>query len=200
MTDLSPRKSEQNTQTIDYLDLLLKENEQFQYNFPLLNVKRLVDYDIETDSESESPKSILDNLTKNNFGRKYFNDAENYLIDEITQRKKRKNDDFIESSRPKIFKIDTSSRRKNRQPKKLEVKPILPLGELPQVCLLCDEQFTGPSMLASHVFETHGIDMANVVALANDANEKKKKLPNLLKISDLRKSDSLGKYIVFPLI
>ncbi|EFA05208.1 zinc finger protein 729 isoform X1 [Tribolium castaneum] len=176
-TDLA-RKSDKNTQTIDYLDLLLKENE---LNFP--NLKKLVDYD-DSDSEQDVKKaaSIFDN-----FGRKYFDDAENYLIDEITQRKKRKNEDTIESSRAKICKIETTNRRKNKQPKKLEIKNDF-LGDLPQVCLLCDEQFTGPSMLASHVFETHGIDMA---AVTGDTNDKKKKLPNLLKISDLRKSDSI---------
>ncbi|KAJ3652446.1 hypothetical protein Zmor_018408 [Zophobas morio] len=223
-TDSLSDKQEKNTQTINYLDLLLKESEEFHYDFPKPNLIKLVDYDIESDTNSEPEEpvraaSLLDSLitTKNNFGRKYFDDAENYLISEITQRKnrKRKNSQVIESSLPKICKID---RRKNKQPKKFELKapavevpnfsfaglegesgtnqrtPLLTkdIGTLPQVCLLCDDQFSGPSMLASHVFETHGIDMAHIAALADDAaNDKKKKLPNLLKISDLRKNDSL---------
>lgn len=213
-------KQEKNTQTIDYLDLLLKEHEQFQYNFPPIKLKKLVDYDIDSDTNSESDgfssrSKLFDNFlsTKNNFGRKYFDDPENYLISEITQRKnlKRKNPDVIQSSLPKICKLDTSSRRKSKQPKKIEVATVVPehsdltlgtvenntnhaeMGILPQVCLLCDKQFSGPSMLASHVFETHGIDMAHIVTLANDANiEKKKKLPNLVKISDLRRNEVLG--------
>jgi hypothetical protein len=219
LTDSAANRQEKNTQTVDYLDILLKENEEFQIDFPVLNLKKLVDYDIESDTNSESddphPKSsLLESLinTKNNFGRRYFDDAENYLISEIAQRKKRKNEDVIETSRPKICKLDTSNRRKNKQPRKIELTvgsvERRNFGEfaaddqtpvendvtvLPQVCLLCDEHFTGPSMLAAHVFETHGIDMANIVAFATDPNnDKKKKLPNLLKISDLRKSESLG--------
>lgn len=242
LTDVK-MKQENFCQTDDLLDLLIKEND-FQYNLPPLDLikPRIVDYDIDSDTNSENSDfplkktRPLDSFVSINsdFGKKYFDDAENYLINEIAQRKnKRKNDDLIiESSRPKMLKLDANSnRRKSKQPKKVSqqqqivkkneqheiinnptlnestnvfeltngVAPFIDGGNgLLQVCLLCDEQFPGPSMLASHIFEAHGIDMAQIVAVASDNNvDKKKKLPNLLKISDLRKSDSLGEFWIF---
>lgn len=68
---------------------------------------------------------ILCNTKSTNFeyraNKKYFDDAENDLISEIAQRKhlKRKSDEII-LHRTKIFKLDTSNRRKCRQPKKVE--------------------------------------------------------------------------------
>lgn len=59
----------------------------------------------------------------------YFDDAENDLISEISQRKnlKRKRE-AIENSQTKIFKMDNFNRRKNKQPKRLETK-VTGLGE-----------------------------------------------------------------------
>lgn len=56
---------------------------------------------------------------------------------------------------------------------------------LPQACLLCDAQLEGPSLLAAHVYETHGIDMAQILS-SEPVMERKKKLPNLVKITDLK--------------
>lgn len=60
-----------------------------------------------------------------------------------------------------------------------------PIQNLLQVCLLCESQFASPALLAAHVFDTHGIDMAQILA-SEPVLEKKKKIPNLVKITDLR--------------
>ncbi|KAJ8954251.1 hypothetical protein NQ318_005847 [Aromia moschata] len=183
-------------------------------------------------------ESVLSGKTGRFAKRCYFDDAENDLISEISQRKKLKRKaDSIETCLPKIFKMDTTSRRKNKQPKRLDThaleirqeaalsnvenydenvvnpnaleKPDLPvcdadnqqnpaqaeklLSSLPQSCLLCDTHFSGPAALATHVFETHGIDMTEVISSGSGesfAEKSKKKIPNLVKISDLRRSDS----------
>lgn len=233
-TDFAFQQHDSSTQTDDYLDLLLKENEQFQFTFCKFNSRKLVDYDIESDTDSEETlsSSLFPQLKAttslfDQFGRNYFDDTENYLINEIAQRKKRKCEDTIEYTSSKIFKMDNSSRRKNKQPKKIEPKTLqqsvaaniqIPVvengtavinqlykdavGSFPQLCLLCgDEKFDGPSTLASHVFECHGIDMAQQFVALNMADsatlDKRKKLPNLVKISDLRKSDSIGEFFYY---
>ena len=61
---------------------------------------------------------------------------------------------------------------------------------MPQVCLLCDSKFEGASFLAAHVFQVHGIDMAKVMEPIQD---KKKKIPNLVKITDLKIKNDPGK-------
>lgn len=171
----------------------------------------------------------------------YFDDTENDLINEISQRKNLKRKcDQIEFRSPKIFKMDTSNRRKNKQPKKFDTRSqnignvenqfdftintaiieeeninsnssvvnldnqllsdekTEPLTEkdlvasLPQICLLCDTHFVGPAALATHVFEAHGIDMAQIISSITEAAvEKKKKIPKLVKISDLKKNEPL---------
>ncbi|CAH0549444.1 unnamed protein product [Brassicogethes aeneus] len=186
----------------------------------------LVDYDVESVNSSEgdnddgrveipSKKLEIDDinryienvLAKTDCSNKktYFDDEENQLINEIEQRKGRKRKwEVIETQPTKIFKMD---RRKSNKPKKLEQKQQensdLLLLNLPQICLLCDNRFEGAAALAAHVFELHGIDMAEVVGgatnggaggVATDSNErccsdseKKKKIPNLVKISDLKR-------------
>lgn len=164
--------------------------------------------------------------------KRYFDDQENDLINEIAQRRdlKRKND-TISSHRTKIFKMDTSNRRKSRQPKKVTSNKInqkLPSltfsnleklyqstenlrlvnsleedkmerewsNNLPQACLLCDMQFGNSTTLATHVYEMHGIDMAQVVS-SEPVMERKKKIPNLVKITDLKsKNETQGISII----
>ncbi|KAK4878278.1 hypothetical protein RN001_010784 [Aquatica leii] len=196
--------------------------------------KTLVNYDIETEGESDEEsrnngRVILVPRNKKHIGlscrnqthKKYFDDVEIDLINEIAQRKslKRKCDTVLMDS-SKMFKLDSGNRRKNRQPKKLEPvkdcelpnltfnslesfykvmnddrgeeeQPIVPQAEkeetysLPQLCLLCDLQFSGPTTLAAHIYEMHGIDMAQVIS-SEPVMERKKKLPNLVKITDLK--------------
>ncbi|XP_018334984.1 uncharacterized protein LOC112906799 [Agrilus planipennis] len=227
---------------------------------------RLVNYENETDSNSDEeaetkgtpitekvltthsqpvivadPSNTCRSTFNSNLGtlKNYFDDAENNIINEIAQRKKRKAEE-IGSDKTKIFKMDTNNKRKSKNPKK--VKPLETqvvnedliekcfdsstqditedfsqkyvdndinmtssnsyqehtkigkvletetntLSSIPQVCLLCDMQFPGPSSLTTHVYETHGIDMAKVVASCPVVEEKKKKIPNLVKITDLK--------------
>lgn len=48
------------------------------------------------------------------------------------------------------------------------------------------------------MLETHGLDMASILA---DANlDKKKRIPSLVKITDLKKSESPGEYIWIMLL
>lgn len=98
--------------------------------------------------------------------KKFFDDVENNLISEITQRKslKRKSE-VILPHKSKMFKLDTLNKRKPRFPKRIKLKnddKDIKCNSLPQICLLCNEQFSGPSALAAHVYETHGIDMAKI--------------------------------------
>lgn len=72
-------------------------------------------------------------------------------------------------------------------------------NSLPQICLLCDTRFPNPATLASHVYEIHGIDMMQLAQQNSDANttnnDKKKKIPNLVKITDLKlKNETSGNY------
>lgn len=96
----------------------------------------LVNYDIDSD---DSPSDHEDNILQGKVviapktnpkkfappksGINYFDDAEKDLISEIVERKslKRKNDTIL-PYRTKIFKMDTSNRRKNKQPKKVEYR------------------------------------------------------------------------------
>lgn len=104
----------------------------------------LVDYDVDSDSNTDDNDTntgkvvlgekleTLNKITnfvdsflsqKSHFTSKkhYFDDAENDLISEISQRKnlKRKRE-TIENTQTKIFKMNNFSRRKNKQPKRLE--------------------------------------------------------------------------------
>ncbi|KAI4455307.1 zinc finger protein [Holotrichia oblita] len=206
----------------------------------------LVSYDVSDESNSESEEvTAIDKKDIDNFlvNKQYFDNQENQLINEITQRinQKRKCDEIL-PYRTKICKYDINSRRKNRQPKKISNRSIddVPIfnkwnqdiadgaennaatGDkilnssrqedihenvsldlvflflslkiyfqanivhiLPQLCLLCESQFPTPIQLAGHVFETHGIDMAQILA-SEPVLEKKKKIPNLVKITDLK--------------
>ncbi|XP_045469140.1 zinc finger protein 729-like [Harmonia axyridis] len=58
---------------------------------------------------------------------------------------------------------------------------------LPQNCLLCDEKLCGPAELATHVFEIHNLDLNKTM---ENFSDKKKKIPNLLKISDIKRNSS----------
>lgn len=63
-------------------------------------------------------------------------------------------------------------------------------------CVLCDTYFQNTTALATHVSECHGVDISEVVSSesGDSLREKpKKKLPNLVKISDLKRTDSNGK-------
>lgn len=93
-------------------------------------------------------------------------------------------------------------------------------NSLPQICLLCETKFPSGTALASHVFDIHGIDMTQLTQPQQQlqpqlqlpqqqpqlslpqpqlphieaAPEKKRKIPNLVKITDLKlKSDLTGK-------
>lgn len=244
---LGPSTEDKNIQT-EYLEILrLDWNEGVKQE----ETRRegLVDYELSDQSDGEedggkveltSKKLVMNDINlyidqlltqKTDIKKHYFDDVENNLISEITQRKdlKRKGD-VIETRPTKIFKMDTSNRRKNKQPKKLDYKSVpltngLLLNDvltepeevqpkveqlqnntdfnkdltlyLPQICLLCESSFSGAAALATHVYETHGIDMAEVVgqqpngvpecAVQPQETEKKKKIPNLVKISDLKK-------------
>nr|CAH7729703.1 unnamed protein product [Callosobruchus chinensis] len=214
----------------------------------------LVNYDIESDSQPESDNGgtvilgeklqtlnkinrLVDSiiLSSNNFSKaRYLNNVESNLISEISQRKylKRKND-CIEQSKPKICRWDSTNRRKNKIPKKLDItesvieksnqsggdhrltriddidiKSDVPysitenarslqvnqdmMSVLPQKCLLCDSLYNEPAALVAHIFEAHGFDMTGVSMFGSTewiAERNKKKIPNLVKISDLKKSD-----------
>lgn len=94
----------------------------------------LVSYEVESDTASEiednpmegkvviapPPQKKVATIPKPIL---YFDNAENDLISEITLRKslKRKAEEIL-PCRTKIFKMDTTNRRKNKQPKKLEFK------------------------------------------------------------------------------
>ncbi|KAK5638050.1 hypothetical protein RI129_012345 [Pyrocoelia pectoralis] len=172
----------------------------------------LVSYDIESEVESENDETNAGQVVlipKNNSRKKKIEDRKIDLINEITQRKylKRKCDAPL-SNHSKLLKMD-GNRRKNKQPKKLgsancvnvideytEEDKLAVMQQVekeinnafPQLCLLCDLQFSGPSMLAAHIYEMHGIDMAQVVS-SEPVLERKKKLPNLVKITDLKKNE-----------
>lgn len=135
------------SQKLAEVERILTNNDiDFEKFSPLSSAKKhiqLVDYDVESDNSDddvanqgkvEVPISrknrnfvynheyYLDNQF-NNCNSSYFDDdTENNLINEITSRKnlKRKTQDVIYSHRTKIFKMDTNSRRKSRQPKKLD--------------------------------------------------------------------------------
>lgn len=70
------------------------------------------------------------------------------------------------------------------------------MSPLSQNCLLCDVNFPNAAMLATHVSEFHGIDIAEVISSESGEfmqEKRKKKLPNLVKISDLKRTDGYGK-------
>ncbi|KAJ8932614.1 hypothetical protein NQ314_014544 [Rhamnusium bicolor] len=190
----------------------------------------LVEYDIDSDSNLEdndnsSGKVILgqkleslnkvNNLVesmisgKNSFTVKnkcYFDDAENNLITEISQRKNLKqerinsrkkldtqvaevsdepsfnfgnfesiyqNENANNCSGNGVDKDLPNSTTENQQSIITQSEKLL--SSLPQSCLLCDTHFLGPAALATHVFETHGIDMAEVVSSGSGESFPEKK-------------------------
>lgn len=136
-------KSSSFTQKLAEVERILTNNDiDFEKFSPLSNHKRinLVDYDIDSDNSEEDAinegKVEVPTKRNRNFvynheyyydnpetNKKYFDDAENDLINEITSRK-RKSDNVIYRSRTKMFKMDATNRRKNRLPKKLETKKL----------------------------------------------------------------------------
>nr|XP_022905012.1 zinc finger protein 808-like isoform X2 [Onthophagus taurus] len=172
--------------------------------------KNLVNYEISDDSNpaySSPSHNNLDFLHSFLINKQYFDNHENKLVNEITEKLngKRKCDE-IQPYRAKIFKYDVNNRRKSRVPKRIEVQSFEEsyssgwnerngeheitdkdafLVKLPQICLLCEQQFENASLLATHVFDTHGIDMAQVIG-GETTVERKKKLPDLVKIADLK--------------
>ncbi|XP_044763106.1 zinc finger protein 845-like [Coccinella septempunctata] len=221
-----PRKA-QETQTEDTYDILFtkyseQNSDKIELPFKGCDIK-LVDYEVDSEmSESDNKlhnkgvvvvnkkthKKVDDLLntllSKTAFTKQYFDDCENSLINDIAHRKgvKRK-PDVIENVQPKICRIDTINRRKNRAPKKLQNNPqvngftetVLASDQnlitsdliLPQSCLLCDEKFSGPAALAAHIFEIHDLDLNKTV---ENLSDRKKKIPNLLKISDIKRNSS----------
>lgn len=138
LTDFCAIKFDKNIQTDE--DAPTPVNKTFLCKNPFS--LSLVNYDVESDSGSDheddcmkgevvitpktqpeksvQPKQVL----KPNFlNTCYFDDAENDLISEIVQRKslKRKSESIL-PYKTKIFKMDTSSRRKSKQPKKVEYR------------------------------------------------------------------------------
>lgn len=123
--------------------------EEYCKSFPLTtnflqnskNEFRLVNYDTDSDSASDhenmgkvflSNSKILNDRAESLFSsaiseerlflkRKYFNDSENNLISEISQRKRLRKDD-IKHCQPKMCKLDATNRRKSKIPKKLDTQ------------------------------------------------------------------------------
>lgn len=99
----------------------------------------LVSYDVESDTASDGEDNFMQGkviVAPKSASKKvlppppplpaktlFFDNAENTLIREISLRKnlKRKSEDIL-PYRAKMFKMDTSSRRKNKQPRKLEYR------------------------------------------------------------------------------
>nr|CAI5828211.1 unnamed protein product [Callosobruchus analis] len=66
------------------------------------------------------------------------------------------------------------------------------MNVLSQKCLLCDSLYNEPAALVAHIFEAHGFDMTGVSMVGSTewiGERNKRKIPNLVKISDLKKSD-----------
>lgn len=129
LADFNAIKFDKNIQTDDESPTSQKCKNSFNLE--------LVSYDIESDTNSDHEDSALKGkvviapkrnaIVQRNVAShiplttNYFDDAENDLISEIVQRKclKRKSETIL-PYRSKIFKIDSSNRRKSKQPKKLE--------------------------------------------------------------------------------
>lgn len=186
--------------------------------------------DVKIEQKTDENKVETSNNSEND-NKNTLSSGRSDIINEITQRKylKRKIDDVL----PNLCKVarvesESSSRRKNKQPKKVEyhlntkiettLAPIiqnyaaanqeetivnskqqlldvsnsssepvtLGVPEALQSCLLCEQQFYGPVLLAAHMYETHGIDLAQVFASTQTQQPSpKKKIPELVKISDV---------------
>lgn len=131
-------KSSSFTQKLAEVERILTNNDidftKFSPIAPNKKSVRLVDYDVESDNSEEDANEIIGrnrnfvynhDYFSNTFSdsRGYFDDTENNLINEIKRKSsKRKSQDIIYNERTKMFKMDNSSRRKSRQPKKLETK------------------------------------------------------------------------------
>lgn len=160
-------------------------------------------------------KLLSANITFN----KNLNQVESNIIEEISQRKNLKRaGDAIENKPPKICK---TSRRKSKPvkiqggDKKVTSNGLNLIGdsyedktfncgfftEVPKnelsnlhVCLLCETQCQNAAALATHIFESHNLNVTQFADTDNLA-DKKKKMPSLLKISDLKQGDNLDKSI-----
>lgn len=213
------------------LNLTISDTPSTKIDTPIPNFScSLVDYessdnsdneDVQTDQKTDKIKLDSRYPVKNEINTQKKSD----IINEIAQRKflKRKIDDVL----PNLCKVarletESSSRRKNKQPKKVEYhlgsksettltpflqnyastseetsqnSNLLPVKTEPttlglpdtlQSCLLCEQQFYGPVLLTSHMYETHGIDLAQVFAASQPSSSTpKKKIPELVKISDV---------------
>lgn len=150
LVDFEHQKMTQSVQTDDFLDVITGCHSNFAdycKNFPLTtdflhaskNQFRLVDYDTESESGSDNDNmgkvflnTTLDSQISTLFcsvipeersflKRRYFDDPENNIISEISQRKRLKQDD-IKTCQPKICKLDAANKRKSKIPKKLDTQ------------------------------------------------------------------------------
>ncbi|KAF7286645.1 hypothetical protein GWI33_004678 [Rhynchophorus ferrugineus] len=232
-------------------------NENKSKSFPVL-----VDYDVLSDSNSQEYDDqlnqgqviLVENQLLNNFNLTEFISNESRephvlpqsmpnLMEEISERsngRKRKSQ-FIENSLTKICRLEpVTSRRKSKQPKKLEysiqfnndTSVNMPIDNIKkeyeditsshahedfapnmysehnktnhsinslllfQTCLLCKVQLQSTEALISHFVEVHVKEYIHgeQALQHNDLDylslgKKKKSLPNLLKISDLKSTD-----------
>lgn len=70
------------------------------------------------------------------------------------------------------------------------------MSPLTHNCSQCDMYCQNASALATHFSECHGVDIVEVVSSESEESlreKTKKKLPNLVKISDLKRTDINGK-------
>lgn len=127
------RTLEEAERTLNNRDYLRTQSEHHE------RPKNLVGYDISEESNSENEDTTQSFRTKKNnnkrlgfdidnflVNKQYFDNQENKLINEITQRisQKRKCEEIL-PYRTKICKFDINNRRKNRQPKKINTNKIV---------------------------------------------------------------------------
>lgn len=70
------------------------------------------------------------------------------------------------------------------------------MSSLTHNCLLCDTYCQNAPTLATHISECHDVDIEEVFSSESGESlreKPKKKLPNLVKISDLKRTDLIGK-------
>lgn len=144
------------------------------------------------------------------------------LISEITIRKSFKRKSEVVLIPPAKFRKTTLNKRKGRVPMKVEkvnyslydtesdaycyvpndsqniaIKEENTLSAealtgLPQICLLCEGRFGSYDEFVGHMMDIHGIDMQQILG-SEVLDEKKKKLPDLLKITDMKPKEVTGK-------
>lgn len=145
----------------------------------------LVSYEVESDTTSDAddhflegkvviaPKSVTKKvLPPPSLPAKtlYFDNAENDLIGEIALRKslKRKSDEIL-PYRTKMFKMDTSNRRKNKQPKKLEYR--FPNASLAEENKLMS--FSALERICEQMEKNVAVDFADIEKLGEFTEEDK---------------------------